>query len=227
MAQVHASAQTIGIDACKGGWVAVALRGGRFLGAATDSSLQPLVSRYSEAVAIGVDIPIGLPRRASRPCDEEARIFVGVRRRSVFATPPAQVLAAPTHGKATLLSVELTGKGLSQQSYALRSKIREGASLVASDRRIFEVHPEVSFRALAGRELAWSKKTWAGHSIRRKLLAAAGIELPDDLGPASSVASDDVLDSAAAAWSATRYALGHAQSLPDDALGGQKMVIWY
>jgi len=51
--------------------------------------------------------------------------------------------------------------------------------------------------------------------VRAALLAAAGITLTADLGPAGRVAGvDDVLDAAAAAWTARRVAAGHAVSLP-------------
>jgi predicted RNase H-like nuclease len=77
------------------------------------------------------------------------------------------------------------------------------------------VHPEVSFRALAdGVPPAYPKKTWRGQNVRRDLLTAAGLVLPDELGEADRVPADDVLDAAAAAWSAHRIALGTAGRIP-------------
>ena len=63
---------------------------------------------------------------------------------------------------------------------------------------------------------------------RRRLLAAAGIALPDDLA-AGGAAADDVLDAAVAAWSAMRKARGEAETLPADAplQGGRSVAIWY
>ncbi|GAA1817197.1 hypothetical protein GCM10009835_41460 [Planosporangium flavigriseum] len=49
---------------------------------------------------------------------------------------------------------------------------------------LYEVHPEVSFQAMAGKALPHPKHTWAGGSLRRRLLADAGIDLPGDLGDA-------------------------------------------
>lgn len=224
---VVGTGKVLGVDACRAGWVAIVLRDGRVSGAEVDASLRALLERHLDAAAVGVDMPIGLPAAGTRPCDEAARSFVGARRSSVFATPPAEVLAADSHAEATRLSARLSGTGISQQSYALRAKIREVEAVAADDPRVIEVHPEVSFAALAGGELRWPKKTWAGQQLRQGLLAAAGIELPADLGPASAVAPDDVLDAAAAAWSAQRYALGEAQSLPPDASPGERKVIWY
>lgn len=47
------------------------------------------------------------------------------------------------------------------------------------------------------------------------MLKDAGIVIPDHLGNAKAAGTDDVLDAAAAAWSAKRIATGTAVSLPD------------
>jgi predicted RNase H-like nuclease len=47
------------------------------------------------------------------------------------------------------------------------------------------------------------------------------------LGAAGDVPVADVLDAAAAAWSARRYAAGEAGSFPPDAPRGAREVIWY
>ncbi|MGH3778212.1 MAG: DUF429 domain-containing protein [Pseudonocardiaceae bacterium] len=51
-----------------------------------------------------------------------------------------------------------------------------------------------------------------------------GIHLPDQLGDASNAGADDVLDAAAAAWSAHRIATGHADRLPAEAPPGQEHI---
>ena len=91
----------------------------------------------------------------------------------------------------------------------MRRRILEIASLPARDERVFEVHPEVSFRELLGRTLT-PKSTAVGIAERRLALAEAGIDLPDLPYP-----TDDVLDAAVAAWSAARYASGGALPLPE------------
>ena len=116
------------------------------------------------------------------------------------------------------------GKGLSQQSYALRAKIFEVDDVVATDDRVFECHPEVSFAAMTGVPLDWSKKTWNGQILRRGLLADHGIGLPDDLGEAGRAPVDDLLDAAACAWSAERMRLGTARTLPADPAPGEPTI---
>ena len=94
---------------------------------------------------------------------------------------------------------------------------------------LVEVHPEVSFWAMTEHEVGFSKHTWNGHYHRRALLQSAGILLPSGLldGFAGLAGADDVLDAAAAAWSAARYARGEAKSLPGEARPGERQVIWY
>jgi predicted RNase H-like nuclease len=90
----------------------------------------------------------------------------------------------------------------------MRHRILEIDRLAADDERVFEVHPEVSFRELVGRTLS-AKRTASGASERRLALADAGIGVPDLPYPL-----EDVLDAAVAAWSAMRYATGVALPLP-------------
>ncbi|MEU8613516.1 DUF429 domain-containing protein, partial [Actinoplanes sp. NPDC048791] len=94
---------------------------------------------------------------------------------------------------------------------------------------LFEAHPEVSFRQMAGEPLAYAKKTWTGQARRRQLLAKHGIVLPDQLGPAGQAPPDDILDAAAVAWSAHRMATGAAQSHPSppEENNGARIAIWY
>jgi predicted RNase H-like nuclease len=81
--------------------------------------------------------------------------------------------------------------------------------------RVVEAHPELSFAAMAGAPLRSRKITWAGAVQRRALLAQAGILLDGDLGLAGEQAGvDDVLDAAAAAWTARRVSQGVARCLP-------------
>lgn len=126
--------------------------------------------------------------------------------------------------------MELGQPRMSRQTWALRPKVIETEAAARSDQRVIEVHPVVSFRALGDRDVEWPKKTWNGQLRRRRLLSDAGIDLPDDLGPAGRVPADDVLDAAAAAWSARRHALGQAVAIPETEevdRHGRRLAIWY
>lgn len=127
----------------------------------------------------------------------------------MFATFPSIVLEAPTYEEAKAICVARGWPKPSLQSYGMRHRISEIARLAAADGRVFEVHPEVSFRELLGRTLS-PKRTAKGASQRRVALAGAGIQVPPDL----PYPLDDVLDGAVTAWSAMRYARAEALPLP-------------
>lgn len=224
------SKRVLGIDATKGAnWVGVVIHDNGFL----DIKVGPLLelTEWSAPVdAIGIDIPILDSRPGPRAADLAARAFVGPRRSSVFAAPPLDALTHETLASANQ-SLHSSGRPkMSAQSWALIPKIIEARPL-AEDPRVIEVHPEVSFRALATEPLRWPKKTWNGQHQRRHLLATADIELPNELGAAGLAPVDDILDAAVAAWSALRYANGNARSLPDTdetpRTASRRTAIWY
>ena len=198
----------MGVDACLGKWVGIALDDGRYAGVRLDSSVASLATAWPETVAIAVDIPIGFPEFPLREAERAAREFLGVRRSSVFPTFPAVVLSSATYEEAKAVCVERGWPKLSLQSFGMRHRIREVTEVAAEDERIIEVHPEVSFRELFGRDLE-SKRTALGAAERRAALKDADIELPDLPYPLA-----DVLDAAVAAWSAARYARQEALPLP-------------
>jgi predicted RNase H-like nuclease len=208
---------TLGVDAARGGWIAVALRDGTFAEAVLERRFPALLERFAEAAVVGVDVPIGLPALgARRRADEAARAVVGPRRSSVFFTPPRVALEAPTYGEARALA-----PGTSAQGWALRTAILDVDRV--SDQRVHEVHPEVSFAVLARAPLPFAKRTWNGQHQRLRLLAGAGVELPERLD-AGLVAADDVLDAAIAAWSAHRIARGEHVTVPADPDPGEPVI---
>ena len=221
--------RVLGVDGFKAKWVAIVLVDGAFERAVLATSLGELAASFSDAAAIAVDVPIGSEPDRFRRVDAAARTFVGRRRSSVFAMPPAEVFRVEKYEDACARCRELTGSAPSKQTWELRAKIREAEEIAAQDARIIEVHPEVSFRALHGRELTHAKKSWAGQAVRRAMLARAGIVLPDDLGDAGAAAADDVLDAAIAAWSAERHARGVSEYIEPKLMGddGRAVTIWF
>ncbi len=207
----------LGVDACgKQGWIGIRLVDGAYAGSLVGVRLDGLIERVAGVAVIGVDMPLGLVEKGWRAADLEARMLLGVRRSSVFLVAPRAAWQESDYAAAGERCAELAGARLSRQAWALAPKLREARACWLGDQRVHEVHPEVSFRALAGgAPLAYGKKTWRGQHVRRRLLAAAGVVLPDELGEADRVPADDVLDAAAAAWSAHRIALGVAGRIPD------------
>jgi len=238
-----ADSRFTGVDACPGGWVAVTLSGA---GAGTGAGGAPpavtvTVARTLDGLALdgvtGIDMPLGLLAAGWRTADLLARRALGRRGSCVFAIPPRPVWRQPSHADANRCCRELTGRGMSIQAWGLRGKLLEAdefrraaaaAPPLYDAPPLCEVHPELSFAALAGgAPLADSKHTPGGLAIRRALLAEAGIALPPRVPGA---AEDDLLDAAAVAWSAGRIAAGAAVTLGDPdqrADDGREIAIRY
>jgi predicted RNase H-like nuclease len=219
-----------GVDGFPGGWVAVVLRDGGFARAVTAPAFAELLEGLGPADAVGVDIPIGLPAAAPRSADLLARRLLGPRASSVFMTPPRAAIEALTYGDALVACREVGAAGVSRQAYALARKILDvERALAGSEADVREVHPECSFARMAGDRAAPPKRTWDGMQERVARLAARGIRVPWPLRLPSQVAADDVLDAAAAAWTATRIAAGTAVSMPHppEAMpDGRPAAIW-
>jgi predicted RNase H-like nuclease len=95
---------------------------------------------------------------------------------------------------------------------------------------LFEVHPELSFTMMGDGQPKAGKKSWHGQRDWMAHLESAGIVIPAEIGDAGQAGPDDVLDAAAAAWSAHRIATHVACSVPDPPQSnerGQRMAIWY
>jgi predicted RNase H-like nuclease len=204
-----------GVDGTKGGWVAIELEDGEF---AADRliALESDFHELARVEVIAVDIPIGFgPRQA----DGAARRFLGSGASSVFITPSEEILRRPFR----------SGLGVSAQAYALGGRIIRITELARRDRRFHEVHPEVSFQAMNdGHALGYRKKCAGGAFARLDLLAREGIVL-DGVEHAANAPLHDVVDAAAAAWTAHRIAAGVAESLPDPPEAGheRELAIWY
>ncbi len=224
----------LGVDACASGWVGVVLRDGAFQRACAARALETLLARVPDAAVVGIDMPLGLLETASwRRADLLAATRLGRHRSRVFRVAPRAVWDAPDYATANLRCRELTGAGLSRQTWALKVKLREANSRREhGDQRLHEVHPEVSFAAMNGGEpVSWGKRGWNGQMARRRLLAAHGIALPEHLDDSvGTVPPDDLLDACAAAWSAARIGDRTAVPLPDPperTPGGLPVAIWY
>lgn len=215
-----------GADGCRGGWIAVTWEADGKVSLSVYATFAALLDATSDSAVIAVDIPIGLPDAAEpggRACDREARARLGAGRGScVFAPPVRGVLAAADYPEALRINRASSpaALGLSKQCWNIVAKIREADAALspAMQARVAEVHPEVSFVALAGRDSLPPKKSDEGQRLRMRLLRAAGFPVAKLLGaaPRAVALPDDVLDACAAAWSARRIAQGEAWVLPSE-----------
>ncbi len=213
--------RVLGVDACRAGWIGIALSGGRARAyfAPGIGELAGRATADGPVLVIAIDIPIGLADTGRRRADQLAREALGRRWPSLFITPVRAAVEAADYQGAAAENRRLAGEGLSRQAFALRAKILDVDQWLqtgsAAPAQVVEAHPELSFAAMAGAPLRSRKSTWAGAVQRRTLLAQAGIVLDGDLGLAGEQAGvNDVLDAAAAAWTARRVSDGSARCLP-------------
>jgi predicted RNase H-like nuclease len=211
----------VGLDGIPRGWVAVYLGSdGRQRFAHGKSASGLLADPFDRAM---IDMPIGLPTQGYRQCDIEAKALVGSR---VFLGARQGVWKFKTLAEANAhyWKKEGHGRGISLQLFGLREKLRE-----LNERpllpRVFEAHPELIFRRLAGYVLT-NKKTAEGRAERVEFLEANGIRdirhwLAQRRG--TGIGRDDLIDACACALAAR----DSTSKLPVDGNAVAQGEIWY
>lgn len=201
----------VGVDGCKSGWLAIT-RSAAGLEFRLLSKIDELERTYSGAERVFIDIPIGLPWPDApiRPCDRLARKILGrPRKSSVFPVPCREALAADDIEEARRVNETHIGRSIGAQTWGISPKIAEVDSFLlgggAVARRVREIHPEICFWSLAGRNpMAHSKTTPEGRAERLRILQSYEPDISALLGQVLSqtlrkeVEADDVLDAAVA-----------------------------
>jgi predicted RNase H-like nuclease len=223
-----------GVDGCRAGWVTFKVEVPS-LATSIDVVDVPklLKSRPNDLLCVAIDIPIGLVD-GSRSCDKAARKLLGQPRgTSVFAAPCRAALSATTHAAATQINHDKTGRGLSQQAFGIIPKIKQvdDAITPGCQQWAFEVHPEVCFWALNERcPMTHGKKTKEGTAERVALLRRVFPQIETHLANRPSrVGADDLLDAAAAAWTALRWHRNEAERVCTPELDDRRLstAIYY
>lgn len=206
----------VGVDGCRGGWLAIRIDESSTWGAEVFSDFTKLWEGCKNASLILVDIPIGLREhgRDERHCDKAARRLLGPDRgRSVFPAPCRPALSGKTFTEAGNLNENMTGKRLSQQTWGILPKIKQVDDFLLNNStaqgRIREVHPEICFWALARRRaMQYAKTKSTGFGERYRVLLSLYPPTKQVLEhvlssyPRKQVKKDDVLDALAAAVTA-------------------------
>lgn len=208
-----------GVDGVPGGWVVARVRPGPAVGTViwtVCADAAAVLVATAGCAAVGVDIPLGLPSGpARRACDELTARRLGRARSSVFPAPPREVLAAGSYAEACAVSLRVSGRKISLQSFHIGPKIREWDA-VELPAHVVEVHPELALRTMAHQITFASKKTARGAGQRIAALArwvdpaVALADLP------AGARLDDVLDALAASWSAARWTRGEAEVIGEE-----------
>ena len=218
-----------GVDGCKGGWFVVI--GNADTGTIMDfqfiKKISDLVQHSQKLDIIAVDIPMGLlttAKSGGRKCDILARKLLGhPRSSSVFSPPVRNALNfANSYKGANHANKRSSIKkiGISKQCFGILPKIIEADRLINPELQgLFkEVHPELCFWKMGGETPSrYNKRMAKGRQERINLLSDVGFNnIPDvfDNYPRSIVNADDIIDAAAACWTAIRIAKGIALRLP-------------
>lgn len=223
-----------GVDGCRGGWVAFNVDTDSLSTSVELIDLPSTLWNKAPGLAfLAIDIPIGL-LDVSRACDKAARKLLGQPRgTSVFAAPCRAAVQASSYAEANASNQNRTGRGLNVFTWGIAPKIKQVDDAITPEcqRWAVEVHPEICFWALAGgRPMTHRKKIPAGVNERLDLLRPLFPDIDQHLQHRpSGVAKDDLLDAAAAAWTALRL---HAQeakrvSKPERDDRGLAATIWY
>lgn len=233
----------IGVDGCKGGWIAVSRQDDEVPRVTVFATFDGLAAQHADAAAIAVDMPMGLPERTGpggRGPEMLVRRHLADRQSSVFSIPSRSAVQAEpgpfadagawkdAHRRACAVARATSDppRGVSIQAFGLFAKIRELDAFLRKhpERRdgIIESHPEAAFWRLNAENAMSLPKKIRGRvnpsdmTERRALLARCGI-------PSSVLAraaprgagEDDFLDACAMLLVAERRARGVAVPMPD------------
>jgi predicted RNase H-like nuclease len=222
-----------GVDGCRSGWIAFKVELPSLTASVELVDLPSLLrKRPPELAFLGIDIPIGL-LDGPRECDRAARKLLGPRRNSVFPAPCRAALRANSHAEASAVNRQMTGRGLTIQAWGIAPKIKQVDDAITPDSQqwAFEVHPEVCFWALNGHHpMARKKKSKEGAAERIAALSPVFPEIERHLANRPPhIGKDDLLDAAAAAWTALRRHQGEASCVcpPERDEKGLEVTIYY
>ena len=214
--------QIIGIDGCKRGWFSVWQNPDDTIQSSIFSTLNHLKDFFNDEahLIIGIDMPVVLSDFIPREADQLARKLLSKKASSVFTAPTPEMLEQPNYERASYVSKRLFGKSMSLQSWYLFPKIKDVQTIIHDAHiNLYEIHPELSFRAMNHEEVILeSKKSKEGFEIRNALLRrhfeSFDFESIRNLYPRKDVMDNDILDAMAVLWSAKRIQANEASFLP-------------
>ena len=171
--------------------------------ASKEKGLKKGAWRKRAAQLVLIDMPKGLLSDKARKIEGLARQLLKGQASTVFNVPVVDAVFAGDYQNASAINYRMTGKKLSKQAWYLCPKIRELDELLAEESslrdEIFESHPELVFRLMAGVQLP-KKKLAEGLSARLALLEQAGMPATQlvnnliDQYPRSVCFADDAVD---------------------------------
>ena len=157
------SYKCVGIDGCKGKWVAVCITENGFE-VEKLNTIDDICKRYYNADSMIIDIPIGLPESRSdmRP-DLLVKKELGKKGSSIFEVPCRQAVYAQGKEEAIDCNVSVLGKKLNPFSLGISKAIKQVDEFLQSNphwrNKLVESHPEFCFSKLNENRPVFEDKT--------------------------------------------------------------------
>jgi 8-oxo-dGTP diphosphatase len=172
---ICSSITSIGVDGCKGGWIAAVLKQGRLI-IDKYSSLNEVIQVYPNFDEFLIDMVIGLQSKKDhiRP-DSYARKIINERTSTIFPAPCRQAVYAKTVSEAYDQNERVLGKKFTPLTVGIIPKMRELDSYFQENPEyknfIKESHPEVCFARLNGKTVLSKKSEIDGMEERIRILS--------------------------------------------------------
>jgi predicted RNase H-like nuclease len=222
----------IGIDGFKGGWVVVSIDGNKRRIMYAANIAEALTTPHDIAM---IDMPIGLPARGYRSCDQQARRILGTARSRVFLGARRSILGFETREAAHNWAKSDGDTGVSCQLFCISDKFAQLDAHMTPDRQetVCETHPELVFTRLNSGKPLFAKKgknRQEGLHQRREILIADGfLELDEWLATRRPGAGhDDVFDACACAIAARdKTDRNRIPEIPELDKRSLRMEMWY
>ena len=237
---INAHVTSIGVDGCKGGWIAAILNQGE-LKIDKFNTINDIVNEYPHFDEFFVDMVIGLPSSKNhiRP-DTYARQIIKERASTIFPAPCRQAVYARTVADAYEENERVLGKKFTPLTVGIFPKIRELDSFFQDNQKyknvIKESHPEVCFARLNGSTMLSKKSQIDGIEERihllRKYLPELSLTKLTALEKCLKCNIDDIVDALCLAVSANIAAQGYFEIIPETPMSDEtgllmQMVIPY
>ncbi len=172
---MSSSVISIGVDGCKGGWIAAILKQGKLI-IDKYSSLSEIIQFYPDFDELLIDMVIGLPSSKDhiRP-DTYARRIINERTSTIFPAPCRQAVYAKTVSDAYDQNERVLGKKFTPLTVGIIPKMRELDAFLQANPEyknvIKESHPEVCFARLNGKTVLSKKSEIDGVEERVRILS--------------------------------------------------------
>ncbi len=214
----------IGVDGCKGGWIAAVLDNGK-LNISRYSSLDEITSKYPNFDEFLIDMVIGLQSNADhiRP-DTFGRRLIKERASTIFPAPCRQAIYADLIAESYNENERVLGKKFTPLTVGIIPKIKEVDSFLQKNpeykNRIKESHPEVCIARLNGKTMLSKKAEYEGIIERLKLIVTyiPDISLENIMAISKNMKCniDDIIDAIILAITANLSVQGYCESLPEE-----------